>query len=224
MEKEKTDVEKDLSNMKHKPNDSVRKSNRYDRIPPRFQRKEAKRRDDQDNSRRDGSYRGRSTQKSYNVRNSASRKDASDATNEEWETASESSELGEKRDDGETKNSKKSFMGQRPLDKQRRSNESRKPWPSQRPPPHNRKENRSSHKSENRNENSTTINGQQVRNNVINNAEDSNARNKVRNNQNKNSGSNCEKNDAQTAMVYRVDEIKLNDPSQVQAALSDLNK
>ncbi|KAG1714787.1 Protein PRRC2A [Nymphon striatum] len=229
-DKERVDPDKDSVsvNVKPKSNDSSRKSSRYDQMPPRFQKKEAKRRfEDNEKSFKEGNYKGRPNYKNYNARpNYSTKKESSDHGNEEWETASESSDVGEKRNDVDWKNSKKSFSSQRPTsERQRRTGDPRKPWPNQKQP---RKDGRSN-KSENRNEKLVNDALQNRNNNVINNTDDTNYstnRNNSRNNQSKAPASpnNNEKSDVQTTLVYRLGDIKLDDPSQVHAALSDLNK
>ncbi|CAL1266567.1 unnamed protein product [Larinioides sclopetarius] len=235
-----------------------RRPGRYEHLPPRFQKRHDRRLEKFDQSSR-GRGRGRSSIYSgsggqiINKMGQGGKENLSDVANEEWETASESSDIAERRDRHEDKDdlrkkdqrdkgssaSRKSFSSQRPVNdsnQNRRGNESRRGGG---PNSGDRNRQRETYSRENRTRDSgrgrqnsnfgNTGERRPVTNNGNNSRPSSSAghpgsvgRNNGRGgNPSSKTGAYQPKNEG-TAAVYRVDEIKLQDPNGVQAALTDL--
>lgn len=244
-----------------------RKANRLDRMPPRFQRsREANRRyETMDTPFARGRGRGRSNNprssgtagaggsggsNSSGRRLPLSKQNSSDMGNEEWETASESSDIvdrKERKDDlaGESKNdkdakerSKKSFSSQRPSSGRQGRRSYTEPrwktkdtWDSRRDAPSKGPE--SGGNSGGTNKKLSTSSS--VQNNTIVGAVQSGGVSRVpgssgRPNNNNNNNSQVPRNGSSSSsstnknetLVYRVDEVKPTDPSVIQQALADL--
>ncbi|XP_013778180.1 protein PRRC2C-like isoform X3 [Limulus polyphemus] len=227
-----------------------RRSNRIDNpVPPRFQKRQARHFESYDSSFRGRGRGGRSRGGWYSGNRNIpyNKENLSDVPNEEWETASESSDVGERKDKrndsreetkgwdgkdngGKNQMVKKSFSSQRPgYDRQshksasdgRRSNSGAD---------HNRsrdyrdKDQRKEFGKSSGNERKQSSGGGNVgwspNSNTV--GQIGSNRNGGRGAQHGKTNVIGQKNDTTTA-VYRVDEIKLQDPSSVQAALAELN-
>ncbi|XP_055933598.1 protein PRRC2B-like isoform X2 [Argiope bruennichi] len=235
-----------------------RRPGRYEHLPPRFQKRHDRRLEKFDQSSR-GRGRGRSSIYSgsggqiISKMGQGGKENLSDVANEEWETASESSDIAERRDRHDDKDdlrkkdqrdkgssaSRKSFSSQRPVNdsnQNRRGNESRRGGG---PNSGDRNRQRDTYSRENRTRDSgrgrqnNNFGNAGERRSVANNGNNSRpsssaghpgsvGRNNGRGgNPSSKTGAFQPKNEG-TAAVYRVDEIKLQDPNGVQAALTDL--
>ncbi|XP_054706372.1 protein PRRC2C-like isoform X2 [Uloborus diversus] len=234
-----------------------RRPGRFDHLPPRFQKRNHDRRYDKFDQSFRGRGRGRSGYQStgnqiLNKIGQGGKENLSDVANEEWETASESSDIADRRERRDEKDesrkkdsrekgssaSRKSFSSQRPVNEstqgRRMNTETRR---STCPNNVDRNKTRDSFPRETRPRDSGR--GRQNYNNngdrrlLANNGNNSrpsssaghpgsvSGRNSNRNN-NPSSKSGTFQPKSETAAVYRVDEIKLQDPNSVQAALTDL--
>lgn len=235
-----------------------RRPGRYEHLPPRFQKRQDSRFQKFDQSGR-GRGRGRSGYQGsggqmISKTGLGGKENLSDVANEEWETASESSDVGERRDKPDDRDdprkkeqrekgsaTRKSFSSQRPVNEgnqgRRSNNESRRG--GQNSSERNRqrdafpRETRSRDSGRGR-QNNFAGGGGGERRTVNNNGNTSRPSSSAghpggvgRNNGGRGgnpsskTGAFQPKNEATTA-VYRVDEIKLQDPNGVQAALTDL--
>lgn len=244
-----------------------RRPSRFEHLPPRFQKRQARRYDNFDHSLR-GKGRGRSSgyqgagNPLSNKLSQGAKENLSDVANEEWETASESSDVAERRDRRDDQkdehkrkeskekgnsSSRKSFSSQRPMNE---SNQNRRTATDSRRGGHNadRNRQRDAYGRENRSRDSgrgrSTTGGSYMSGNGGPPGSDrrlmSNTGNSSRpssttgqpgsvGNRNPRGGhpttkaSSFPPKNEGTAAVYRVDEIKLQDPNSVQAAINDLN-
>ncbi|GFU32567.1 protein PRRC2B [Nephila pilipes] len=236
-----------------------RRPGRYEHLPPRFQKRHDRRLEKYDQSSR-GRGRGRSgvystgSGQMINKMGQGGKENLSDVANEEWETASESSDVAERRERHDDKDeprkkdqrdkgsstSRKSFSSQRPINdgnqNRRMNNESRRGGG---PNSGDRNRQRETYPRETRSRDSgrgrqnTNFGSAGERRPIANNGNNSRpsssaghpgsvGRNNSRgSNPSSKAGAFQPKNEG-TAAVYRVDEIKLQDPNGVQAALTDL--
>lgn len=231
-----------------------RRSGRFtDTLPPRFQKRQ-----DRHFEKFDHTYRGRGRggrsggyqgHQLLNKMGQGGKENLSDVANEEWETASESSDVAERRDRRDDKedsrkkdsrekgssSSRKSFSSQRPVNESsqaRRGNESRRGGGQNNGDKNRQKDNfprdtrpRDSGRSRQGNYNPdrrvVNSNGSSRPSSSAGHPSGVSGRNNSRNNPSSKTGAFQPKNEG-TAAVYRVDEIKLQDPDGVQAALTDL--
>ncbi|GIX74504.1 protein PRRC2B [Caerostris darwini] len=251
------DFSKESSKSRSLERPQQRRPGRYEHLPPRFQKRHDRRLEKFDQSGR-GRGRGRSGVYSgaggqiIGKIGQGGKENLSDVANEEWETASESSDIAERRDRHEDRDdarkkdrdkassaSRKSFSSQRPVNEsnqnRRMNNESRRgggPNSGDR----NRqrdtyRDNRFRDSGRGRQNSNFGNTGERrpIANNGNNSRPSSSAghpgsvgRNNGRGgNPSSKTGAFQPKNEG-TAAVYRVDEIKLQDPNGVQAALTDL--
>lgn len=248
-----------------------RRPARYDQLPPRFQKRHDRRLEKFEQPSR-GRGRGRSSVypgaggQLISKMGQGGKENLSDVANEEWETASESSDIADRRERHDDKDesrkreqrgdkgssaSRKSFSSQRPVNEgaqgRRMNNESRRGGGQN--PGGDRNRQRDTFPREMRSRDSAGR-GRQNNNSSSNFGNASDRR--LTNNSNSNNGNSSRpsssaghpggmgrnnggrggnpssktgafqpKNEG-TAAVYRVDEIKLQDPNGVQAALTDL--
>lgn len=229
-----------------------RRPGRYDNLPPRFQKRQDRRYEKFDQSfrgrgrGRSGGYQG-SGNPLLNKMGQGGKENLSDVANEEWETASESSDVAERKDRHDEKDdsrkkeshdkgssaTRKSFSSQRPVNdgaQGRRGNDPRRGGGQGNTDKSRQKDNfsretRPRDSGRNRQGNYSNSDRRVVNSNGNNSRPSSSAghasgRNNGRNPSTK-TGAYQPKSEG-TATVYRVDEIKLQDPNGVQAALTDL--